>query len=237
MTTIAGSPGQTGSADGTNSDALFNSPTGLACDSAGNIYVADTGNYTVRKLTPDATGTNWIVTSPFAGKAGSYGHRDGASTNATFSYPYALAFDPTGNMYITDGGYGLIRILSTNGTITTLAGSNGTSDGFYTNAGFDFPYGIALDPFGNIYIADTFNYTIRVAHVAQVTIPSLGIVAAGQNSVLNWPVPTTLYRLTATTNLTPANWVAVTNTSCEPHRQPKHRDQHPRQRNNVFIVW
>jgi sugar lactone lactonase YvrE len=211
VTTIAGSPGQAGSSDGTNNQALFNNPTGLACDPAGNLYVADSDNFIVRKLTPDVTGTNWIVTT-IAGKAGFYGHRDGVATNATFSYPYALASDPSGNIYITDGGNGLIRILSTNGTVTTLAGSYGSADGFYTNAGFDFPYGIALDPFGNIYIADTFNYTIRVAHVAQVIVPSLSINSAVQNCVLNWPVPTSPYRLIATTNLAPANWNAVTNT-------------------------
>lgn len=211
VTTIAGSPGQSGSSDGTNSQALFNNPTGLACDPAGNVYVADSDNYIVRKLTPDVTGTNWVVTT-IAGKAGFYGHRDGVGTNATLSYPYALASDPSGNIYITDDGYGLIRILSTNGTVTTLAGSYGSADGFYTNAGFDFAYGIALDPFGNIYIADTFNYSIRVAHVAQVIVPSLSITGAGSNCVVNWPVPTSPYRLIATTNLTPVNWFAVTNT-------------------------
>jgi sugar lactone lactonase YvrE len=210
VTTIAGSPGQPGSDDGTNSQARFDNPTGLACDPAGNVYVADSDNLTVRKLTPDATGTNWIVTT-IAGQAGFYGHRDGVGTNATFGGPYALASDPSGNIYVTDGGYGLIRIISTNGTVTTLAGSYGSADGFYTNAGFQFPYGLALDPFGNIYIADTFNYTIRVAHVAQVIVPSLGITGAGQNCVLNWPVPTSLYRLIASANLAPANWTAVTN--------------------------
>ena len=208
--TIAGLPGQAGSSDGTNSQARFNQPAGLACDPSGNVYVADSSNYTVRKLAKDSTGTNWIVTT-IAGQAGIYGHNDGQGTNALFGWTYALASDSAGNIYVTDGGNRLIRIISTNGVVTTLAGSNGSADGFYTAAGFSSPYGIALDPFGNIYIADTFNYTIRVGHVAQVTIPSLTITSAGQNRILNWPVPANTFRLQATTNLSPANWIAVTN--------------------------
>ena len=210
VTTIAGMPGQTGSSDGTNSQARFNSPDGLACDPAGNVYVADSGNYTVRKLTKDSTGTNWVVTT-IAGQAGNFGSNDGQGTNALFGDLYALASDSVGNIYVTEGNNGFIRIISTNGAVTTLAGSYGSADGFYTAAGFDFPYGIALDSFGNIYVADTFNYTIRVGHVAQVTIPSLTITSTGQNRVLNWPVPTNTFRLQATTNLSPANWIAVTN--------------------------
>jgi hypothetical protein len=105
----------------------------------------------------------------------------------------------------------LIRLISTNSAVTTLAGGYGSADGFYTAAGFNSPYGIALDSFGNIYVADTFNYTIRVGHVAQVTIPTLAITSAGQGQVLNWLVPTSPYRLLATTNLAPADWFAVTN--------------------------
>jgi M6 family metalloprotease-like protein len=210
VTTIAGSPGQPGSADGTNSQARFNQPTGLACDPAGNVYVADTGNDTVRKLTKDSTGTNWIVTT-IAGQAGIYGHSDGMGTNAILGQPYALVSDSAGNLYVADDGNDVIRLIATNGAVTTLAGSYGSADGFYTAAGFNYPYGIALDPFGNIYLDDTFNYTIRVGHVAQVTIPSLAITSAGQNRILNWPVPTSTYRLLASTNLVPANWIAVTN--------------------------
>ena len=182
----------------------------MTCDPAGNVYVADSANYTVRKLAKDSTGTNWIVTT-IAGQANLYGRNDGQGTNALFSQTYALASDSVGNIYVTDAGNGLIRIISTNGAVTTLAGSSGSADGFYTAAGFNFPYGIALDNFGNIYIADTFNYTIRVGHVAQVTVPSLTITSTGQNRILNWLVPTSPYRLLATTNLITANWIAVTN--------------------------
>ncbi len=210
VTTIAGTAGVTGSNDGTNGQAQFNSPSGLACDPAGNLYVADTQNETLRKITRDATGTNWIVTT-IAGQAGYYGSSDGLETNATLAYPTGLASDAAGNIYFTDAATGLIRVLSTNGFVTTLAGSSGATDGFYTAAGFNFPYGIAVDRFGNIYIADTFNYTIRVGHVAQVVTPSLAITAAGHNNVVNWPVPTATYRLQASTNLVPANWINVTN--------------------------
>ena len=209
-TTIAGLAGQSGSNDGTNSQARFNRPAGLTCDAAGNVYVADFYNDTIRKITRDATGTNWVVTT-IAGQAGKYERKDGLGTNALFGYPAGLAADAAGNLYVTDSGNRLIRLISTNGAVTTLAGSSGSADGFYTAAGFNSPYGIAVDSFGNIYIADTFNYTIRVGHVAQVTTPALVLAQASQNSLLNWPVPVNPYRLQATTNLTPANWIAITN--------------------------
>ncbi|HEY3761989.1 MAG TPA: hypothetical protein VGN23_09600 [Verrucomicrobiae bacterium] len=212
VTTIAGLPGQPGSSDGTNSQARFNGPAGLACDPAGNVYVADSGNQTVRKITIDSTGTNWIVTT-IAGQAGYFGDNDGLGTNALLYFPYALASDSAGNIYVSDGynEFGLVRVISTNGAVTVLAGGSGSTDGFYTSAGFNGPRGIAVDSFGNIYIADTFNYTIRVGHVAQVVVPSLAITEAGQSQTLNWGVPTSPYRLLATTNLFPANWVSVTN--------------------------
>ena len=209
VTTIAGLAGLAGSNDGTNNLARFNQPAALACDPAGNLYVADYGNDTVRKIAKDSTGTNWIVTT-VAGH-GSCGRNDGQGTNAGFCQPYGLASDPAGNIYVTDANFGLIRIIATNGLVTTLAGSSGSADGFYTAAGFNFPYGIAIDAFGNIYISDTFNHTIRVGHIAQVTMPSLKLTTAGTNRTLSWPVPTNSFRLLATTNLVSANWTAVTN--------------------------
>ncbi|HEX9046559.1 MAG TPA: immunoglobulin domain-containing protein [Verrucomicrobiae bacterium] len=210
VTTIAGQPGQSGANDGTNSQARFNQPAGLACVPSGQVYVADPGNYTVRKLAKDATGTNWVV-STVAGQAGNYGNQDGQGTNSLFSFPYGLASDAAGNIYVTDDGNDLIRIISTNGAVTTLAGSSGSADGFYTAAGVNSPYGIAVDAFGNIYVADTYNYTIRVGHYAQVTIPALTLTSTGNNRILNWLVPTNSYRLLSTPRLSPAQWSAVTN--------------------------
>jgi hypothetical protein len=214
VTTIAGSPGVTGSTDGTNSQALFHTPASLACDASNNIYVADSYNYTIRKITPDVTGTIFTVTT-IAGQAKNYGTRNGVGTNATFGYVYGLAFDPAGNLYITDGTHNNIRFMATNGMVSTLAGptqsASGSADGYNTTAQFDVPYGIAVDKFGDIYIADTFNYTIRVAHLAQVTIPTLAINVSGGNSILSWPVPTALYRLQANADLTTSNWTSVAN--------------------------
>ena len=208
--TIAGLAGLSGSADGTNNQARFYQPAGLACDPAGNLYVADSHNYTIRKITKDATGTNWVV-STVTGQAGITGRNDGLGTNALFGRPYALAADPVGNIYVTDVGFGLIRVVSTNGLVTTLAGSSGSADGFYTAAGFNIPRGIAIDSFGNIYVSDTSNHTIRVGHIAQVIVPYLNITTAGTNRVLSWPVPMSSFRLIATTNLAAGHWITVTN--------------------------
>ena len=90
VTTLAGLAGNAGSADGTNSAARFNYPAGVAVDSAGNVYVADFYNHTIRKVTP--VGTNWVVTT-LAGLAGNHGSADGTNSAARFYYPDGVAVD------------------------------------------------------------------------------------------------------------------------------------------------
>jgi len=164
-TTIAGAPGpsNSGSADGTNGSAQFNTPLRLALN-GGNIYVADFNNFTIRQVRP--IGTNWVV-STIAGQAGIQGSADGTNNVATFGNPSAIAGDASGNLYVTDFGGNSIRRLVASGTnwivstISGLGGLNGSADGTNQSARFNGPNGIAVDNNGNLYVADQNNSTIR----------------------------------------------------------------------------
>jgi uncharacterized delta-60 repeat protein len=158
VTTLAGLAGSSGSADGTGSAARFNYTAGVALDSAGNVYVADVGNQTIRKVTPGG------VVTTLAGLAGSLGSADGTGSAARFNYPYAVAADSAGNVYVADSENFTIRKVSPGGVVTTLAGlagSSGSADGTASAARFNYPYGVAVDSAGNVYVADSDNYTIR----------------------------------------------------------------------------
>ena len=158
VSTLAGTPGQFGSVDGTGAAARFNSPYGLAVDAAGNVYVADRGNHVVRKI----TGAGVVTT--FAGSAGSAGSADGAGSAARFNNPYGLTFDGEGNLVVADRGNQTVRKISPAGVVSTFAGSPGvagSADGNGSAARFSNPSGIAYDGTGNFYLADTANHTIR----------------------------------------------------------------------------
>ena len=154
--TVAGKPGVPGSTNGTGSSALFHTPRGITLDSPGNIYVADNGNYQIRKISPVG------VVSTLAG-LGTQGSANGPGTIASFNSPIGLAADPSGNIYVADQGSGLIREITPGGMVSTLAGGG---PGTATNAvgilaSFAGPAGVALDASGNLYVADTFNDLIR----------------------------------------------------------------------------
>jgi prepilin-type N-terminal cleavage/methylation domain-containing protein len=155
VTTFAGS-GTAGLLDGAAATARFNTPYGVAVDSSGNVYVADTLNSLIRKITP--TGT----VSTFAG-SGTAGFLDGAAGTAKFNYPQALAVDTTGNVYVADTANNRIRKITSTGTVSTLAGSGvaGSAEGTGTAAQFSNSFGIAVDSSGNVYVADTNNQRIR----------------------------------------------------------------------------
>jgi sugar lactone lactonase YvrE len=158
VTTFAGLAGNTGSTDGTGNAARFNNPYGVAADSAGNIYVADTNNSTIRKITPSA------VVTTLAGLAGSTGSADGAGNAARFFQPAGVAVDGAGNLYVADTINNTIRKITPSGVVSTLAGlagSSGSTDGAGNAARFNNPYGVALDGAGNLYVVDTLNNTIR----------------------------------------------------------------------------
>ena len=158
FSTFAGAAGAPGSTDGTGSAARFTSPSGVAIDSAGNVYVADTFNNTIRKISPGA------VVSTFAGMAGVTGSMDGTGAAAQFNAPIGVAVDSSDNVYVADSGNNTVRKITPGGVVTTLAGlagSAGSMDGTGSGARFNGPRAVAVDSAFNVYVADTFNHTIR----------------------------------------------------------------------------
>lgn len=166
VTTLAGAPGVSGTSDGVAAEARFNLPTGLAIDNAGNIYVTDANNNTVRKIVPD--GANWLVTT-LAGLAGEFGTNDGVGSTARFRAPSDLTVDNAGNIYVADTYNHAIRKVTPEGVVTTLAGltgESGTNDGTGLAARFFCPVSVAFDNSGNLFVADGWNHTIRRVSLA-----------------------------------------------------------------------
>jgi sugar lactone lactonase YvrE len=148
VSTFAGQPGMIGSADGFGINARFNDPFALAVDGANNIYVADSGNNTIRKISPEGT----VVT--LAGKAERAGNRDGDVETARFWNPQGLAVDRAGNVYVADTGNNAVRQITPAGVVSTLVQPGGATT-------LNSPGGVAVDDAGNIYVADTNNHCVR----------------------------------------------------------------------------
>ena len=159
ITTVAGSGTKGYSGDnGPATNAQLYSPLGVAVDSGGSLYIADAGNYCVRKV------SNGVITTVAGNGRYGYSGDNGPATSAQFAAPDAVAVDPDGNLYIADVSNNRIRKVS-NGVVTTVAG-NGTAGfsgdgGPATSARFEYPSGVALDSAGNLYIADCDNNRIR----------------------------------------------------------------------------
>jgi hypothetical protein len=164
VTTVTGDVWKHGPGDGTNLDARFNYPQGVAVDGAGNIFVADTYNDTLRKVTP--VGTNWVVTT-IAGTAGSSGSANGTNGAVQFDHPYGIAVDPAGVLYVADTFNSTIRKLvpvGTNWVSSTIAGlahNSGTADGTNSIARFNGPSSLIVEGGTNLYVADFNNHAIR----------------------------------------------------------------------------
>lgn len=158
VTTFAGLADNSGSADGAGSSARFQTPRGVATDAAGNVFIAEEDNHTIRKITPDG------IVSTFAGLAEAWGCADGIVSAARFYAPIGVAADSGGIIYVADAVNGAIRKITPGGMVATLAGlggSIGSNDGPRAEARFSFPGGLATDAGGNIYVADYANATVR----------------------------------------------------------------------------
>lgn len=158
VTTLAGLSGFFGSADGTGSAARFSVPSGTAVDSNGNVYVADSGNCTVRKVTQAG------VVTTLAGLAGNCAAADGTGSAAHFNGVAGIAVDSSNNIFVTGFGSCTIREITPLGVVTTFAGQDGVCDNVDstgTAARFNHPSGIAIGTDGTMYVADEAGETIR----------------------------------------------------------------------------
>ncbi len=159
ISTFAGQPGVKGYTDGAAAQAEFHLPNNVAVDHSGNVYVADTANDVIRKITP-----NGMVTT-LAGVSRSRGSADGQGANARFWAPFGIAVDAAGTVYVADTANNTIRKITANGVVSTLAGlaaHPGTNDGNGFEARFRNPWSVAVDNSdGDIFVADMSNNTIR----------------------------------------------------------------------------
>ena len=155
VTTFAGS-GSIGSTNGLGTNATFRNPEHLACDSSGNIYVADWNTSLIRKISP----AGLVTTLAGSGVKSSV---DGIGTAASFNEPQGITLDSSGNVYVTEASGNRIRKITPNGLVTTLAGSStaGSANGTGAEATFNVPIGIVMDTSNNLYVADLTNNLIR----------------------------------------------------------------------------
>jgi|GEM_PF-1291246 hypothetical protein len=156
LATTLGGDGTPGMVDGPIAQAEFQNPSAIALDAAGNVFVADTWNHAIRKIS-----TSGIV-STIAG-TGDAGYKDGPGKTAQFTAPSGIAVNHQGIVYVADTGNQRIRKIALDGTVTTTAGSGdaGFTDGAGTAAKFNLPSGLTLDGDGNLYVADAANNRIR----------------------------------------------------------------------------
>jgi trimeric autotransporter adhesin len=173
--------------------AELNNPAGLAVDSSGNVYIADSTNNRIRMVNSQG-----IITTVAGSALSTYTGDGGPATSAGLQFPLALCFDPSGNMYIADTSHSVIRMVNTNGIISTFAGvgsvATGGDKGPATQAGLNQPAGVLADGKGNVYIADSSNNTVRVVNngiinefAGQYLVGNTGDNGYAMNSLLNYP--------------------------------------------------
>lgn len=155
VTLLAGST--TGASGATNDNgalARFSAPQDVAVDAAGNVFVAETGNDRIRRITPTGDVTTWAGSTVGAG--------NGIGTAAQFDNPFSLDIDAAGNIYVAESGNDRIRKILPDQTVSTYAGSTaGFANGISTAAQFNNPYAVAVDAAGIVYVADATNHRIR----------------------------------------------------------------------------
>ena len=181
VVTLAG--GVEGFQDGQGAAARFDTPSGIALDAAGNLYVADTGNHAIRKVTPGG------VVTTLAG-TGAPGWRDGPGAQAQFDGPMGLAVDQAGRVIVADAYNDRIRAIAPDGQVTTLAGGAlpGDADGPGGQARFDTPCAVLVEPRGRIVVADTRNDALRAIDAAGNVTTIARVAPADIEKILRRPV-------------------------------------------------
>ncbi|HWL15015.1 MAG TPA: immunoglobulin domain-containing protein, partial [Opitutus sp.] len=177
-----------GSADGVGAEAEFYGPTGIAVDRAGFVYVADQGNHTIRRISPEGKVTT------LAGLARTHGSADGVGAAARFNWPSGVAVDAHGNVFVADTMNNAIRKITPDGIVSTIAGKVGlwsgdgspttawgSADGGGGRARFNTPAGVAVDDYGNLYVADRGNSLLRLIQPSGVVTTLAG--CAGFNGL------------------------------------------------------
>ena len=211
VSTLAGTTaGTDGSADGIGAAARFKGITGIAIDSAGNLYATDSGNNTIRKITPGG------AVSTLAGTAGVYGSADGIGAAASFYSPGAITIDNAGNLYVADNN--AIRKITPAGVVSTLAGTAGAAgyvDGVGATARFASLRGIAIDSAGNLYVAD--DYAVRKITPVGVVSTIVGVPGVYSFTVGPYARMTPLTGLTISgNNLYITMWDAIAVVTIQP---------------------
>jgi sugar lactone lactonase YvrE len=180
LATIAGS-GLPGFANGTGAAAQFRSPSGVAVDIAGNLYIADTGNHAIRYIAASTGGV-----STLAGQPGAPGSDDGAASIAKFRSPEGVAVDASGDVFVADTGNSLIREIHSGSVSTIAGGAPGFVDATGAAAKFNTPAALVLAEDNNLYVADTGNRAIRRVTPANVVttllLPGTPAPGTGNNN-------------------------------------------------------
>jgi DNA-binding beta-propeller fold protein YncE len=170
---LAGKAGKAGKIDGEGAEARFTAPSGIAVDNSGNVYVAEFASDSIRKISPEGS-VNLLAGSP-----GNPGWKDAKGDNAHFRNPWSVAVDKRGNVYVADQDNFVIRQITAEGRVTTMAGKPGVpgfADGNRAAARFKGPHGIAVDDSGNVYVTDTANQAVRkISSAGEVTSIARGL--------------------------------------------------------------
>ena len=208
VSTLAGLAGNPGSRDGPNSAARFNRPSSLAADSATNLFVTDSLNHTIRRISP--AGLVTII----AGLAGVWGSADGTNTSARFFQPQGIVALGTNTLFVADSGNNVIRRLTAEGTnwivstVAGLPGGAGSANGTGSFARFDFPAGLAADGADHLHIADAGNHLVRTTRVVP---PTLQTVSTHPQLVLSWPTSAEDFVLESSPGVGGSVWTTITN--------------------------
>jgi hypothetical protein len=171
-------------------------------DNNGNVYVSDSNNHAIRKITPAGAVTTW------AGSAGADGNVDATGQAARFGKPGEIKISKDNNLFVVDSFNHTIRKLTTNAVVTTiagLAGNGGAANGLGDQARFLNPYGLAVDLNGNLRVSDTYNQTLRFLYVP--LLASLKQAPANGNFLISWQsVPGNQYQVQYRGNVGESTW-------------------------------